>query len=78
MRDPYTAGHQERVTRLARAIAVEMGLAEERVEAIEIAGDHPRRRQALRPGRDPEQADQADRSRVRHDQDARPGRATPS
>ena len=38
MRDPYTAGHQERVTRLARAIAAEMGLAEERVEAIEIAG----------------------------------------
>jgi PAS domain S-box-containing protein/putative nucleotidyltransferase with HDIG domain len=38
MRDPYTAGHQERVTDLARAIAVEMGLAEERVEAIEIAG----------------------------------------
>jgi PAS domain S-box-containing protein/putative nucleotidyltransferase with HDIG domain len=38
MRDPYTAGHQERVTRLARAIAVEMGLDEERVEAIEIAG----------------------------------------
>ena len=38
MRDPYTAGHQERVTRLARAIAVEMGLDEDRVEAIEIAG----------------------------------------
>jgi PAS domain S-box-containing protein/putative nucleotidyltransferase with HDIG domain len=38
MRDPYTAGHQERVTDLARAIAVEMGLAPERVEAIEIAG----------------------------------------
>jgi len=38
MRDPYTAGHQERVTRLARAIANEMGLAEETVEAIEIAG----------------------------------------
>ena len=38
MRDPYTAGHQERVTRLARAIAGEMGLGEERVEAIEIAG----------------------------------------
>jgi PAS domain S-box-containing protein/putative nucleotidyltransferase with HDIG domain len=38
MRDPYTAGHQERVTRLARAIACEMGLAAERVEAIEIAG----------------------------------------
>jgi PAS domain S-box-containing protein/putative nucleotidyltransferase with HDIG domain len=38
MRDPYTAGHQERTTRLARAIAVEMGLAQESVEAIEIAG----------------------------------------
>jgi len=38
MRDPYTAGHQERVTRLARALACEMGLASERVEAIEIAG----------------------------------------
>jgi PAS domain S-box-containing protein/putative nucleotidyltransferase with HDIG domain len=38
MRDPYTAGHQERVTRLARAIAREMDLAEESVEAIEIAG----------------------------------------
>ncbi len=38
MRDPYTAGHQERTTRLARAIACEMGLPEESVEAIEIAG----------------------------------------
>jgi PAS domain S-box-containing protein len=38
MRDPYTAGHQERTTRLARAIAVEMDLPEESVEAIEIAG----------------------------------------
>jgi PAS domain S-box-containing protein/putative nucleotidyltransferase with HDIG domain len=38
MRDPYTAGHQERVTRLARTIAEEMGVDKERVEAIEIAG----------------------------------------
>ena len=38
MRDPYTAGHQERATRLARAIACEMDLPEEAVEAIEIAG----------------------------------------
>jgi PAS domain S-box-containing protein/putative nucleotidyltransferase with HDIG domain len=38
MRDPYTAGHQERTTRLARAIAVEMDLPAESVEAIEIAG----------------------------------------
>ena len=38
MRDPYTAGHQERVTRLAVAIAQEMGLDEDRVEGIRIAG----------------------------------------
>jgi PAS domain S-box-containing protein/putative nucleotidyltransferase with HDIG domain len=37
MRDPYTAGHQERVTRLACAIAAEMGLADERVEGIQVA-----------------------------------------
>ncbi len=38
MRDPYTAGHQERVTKLACAIAREMGLAEDQVETIQIAG----------------------------------------
>ena len=38
MRDPYTAGHQERVTRLAAAIAEEMGLSEDRIEGIQIAG----------------------------------------
>ncbi len=38
MRDPYTAGHQERVTRLASAIAAEMGLDEDRIEGIQIAG----------------------------------------
>jgi PAS domain S-box-containing protein/putative nucleotidyltransferase with HDIG domain len=38
MRDPYTAGHQERVTRLASAIAEEMGLNEDRIEGIQIAG----------------------------------------
>ena len=38
MRDPYTAGHQERVTRLARAIAAEMGLPGDRIEGIQIAG----------------------------------------
>jgi PAS domain S-box-containing protein/putative nucleotidyltransferase with HDIG domain len=38
LRDPYTAGHQERVTRLACAVAAEMGLAEERIEGIQIAG----------------------------------------
>ena len=38
MRDPYTAGHQERVTRLACAIAGKMGLGEERVEGLRVAG----------------------------------------
>ena len=38
MRDPYTAGHQERVTRLAYAIARKMGLSEERVEGLRVAG----------------------------------------
>jgi PAS domain S-box-containing protein/putative nucleotidyltransferase with HDIG domain len=38
LRDPYTAGHQERVTRLAAAIAAEMKLDPERIEAIQIAG----------------------------------------
>jgi PAS domain S-box-containing protein len=37
-RDPYTAGHQRRVADLARAIAREMGLAEEIVDAIGLAG----------------------------------------
>ncbi len=37
-RDPYTAGHQRRTADLARAIAAEMGMAEERIEGIRIAG----------------------------------------
>ena len=38
MRDPYTAGHQQRVTSLACAIAREMRLSQERVEGIRMAG----------------------------------------
>lgn len=38
MRDPYTSGHQARVAELARAIAYRMGLEEERVKAIHLAG----------------------------------------
>jgi len=38
MRDPYTAGHQRRVTDLACGIAVEMGLAEEQINGIRMAG----------------------------------------
>jgi PAS domain S-box-containing protein/putative nucleotidyltransferase with HDIG domain len=38
MRDPYTAGHQERVTRLAVAIAGRMGLPADRLEGLRVAG----------------------------------------
>ena len=38
MRDPYTAGHQRRVTDLACAIATETGLAQEKIEGIRMAG----------------------------------------
>lgn len=37
MRDPYTAGHQERVTSLAVAIAREMNLDPERIEHLKMA-----------------------------------------
>lgn len=36
-RDPYTAGHQRRVSELAAAIAREMGLPEEQVNGIHLA-----------------------------------------
>jgi PAS domain S-box-containing protein/putative nucleotidyltransferase with HDIG domain len=36
-RDPYTSGHQEQVSRLARAIGDEMGLSEERLQAIHMS-----------------------------------------
>lgn len=38
MRDPYTAGHQRRVAHLAVAIAQKLGLAEEQVHGIHLAG----------------------------------------
>jgi len=38
MRDPYTAGHQRRVTALAVTIAEELGLVDEAVDAIRAAG----------------------------------------
>jgi len=37
-RDPYTAGHQRRVTELAEAIALEMELPEDQVIGIRVAG----------------------------------------
>jgi putative nucleotidyltransferase with HDIG domain/PAS domain S-box-containing protein len=38
LRDPYTAGHQRKVSRLACALAAEMGLPDETVAAIRVAG----------------------------------------
>jgi PAS domain S-box-containing protein/putative nucleotidyltransferase with HDIG domain len=38
IRDPYTAGHQRRVTRLACAIAEEIDLPEEQIEGLRVAG----------------------------------------
>jgi PAS domain S-box-containing protein/putative nucleotidyltransferase with HDIG domain len=37
-RDPYTAGHQRRVAKLASAIAAEMGFSKEQIETIRVAG----------------------------------------
>ena len=37
-RDPYTAGHQQRTTSLAEAIAREMGLPPEKIEGLHMAG----------------------------------------
>ena len=39
MRDPYTAGHQRRVSKLACAIARETGLPETQIEGIRMAGE---------------------------------------
>jgi PAS domain S-box-containing protein len=37
-RDPYTSGHQSRTANLACVIATEMGLAQEKIEGIRMAG----------------------------------------
>ncbi|MCF6290010.1 MAG: HD domain-containing protein [Desulfobacterales bacterium] len=37
-RDAYTAGHQKRTTNIARCIAQEMGLSEEQIDGIRMAG----------------------------------------
>ncbi len=38
IRDPYTAGHQKRVTDLARSLAKEIGLSDRQIEGIRTAG----------------------------------------
>ena len=37
-KDPYTAGHQRRVADLARTIAREMGLSQDQIEGVRMAG----------------------------------------
>jgi PAS domain S-box-containing protein/putative nucleotidyltransferase with HDIG domain len=37
-RDPYTAGHQDKVAKLAAAIAKKMNLSEEQIKGIQMAG----------------------------------------
>ena len=37
-RDPYTAGHQRRVSNLARAISTEMGVSEDQIQGVRMAG----------------------------------------
>jgi PAS domain S-box-containing protein len=39
MRDPYTAGHERRVAELASAIGIEMGLSNDRVHGMQLAGE---------------------------------------
>jgi len=39
MRDPYTAGHQRRVAKLAEGIALELGLSEAGVEGLKLAAE---------------------------------------
>jgi len=38
VKDPYTAGHKRRVTNLARTIATEMDLPQEKIEGLRLAG----------------------------------------
>ena len=38
LRDPYTAGHQKRVSDLSSAIASEIGLSPEKIDCIRLAG----------------------------------------
>lgn len=39
LRDPYTSGHEQRVTELAAAVAREMDLAERAIDTIRLAGE---------------------------------------
>ena len=69
-KDPYTAGHSQRVRRIALAIGRELELEPERHGATEHERALPRHRQDRRPRRHPHEAGPARRGRVRADQGA--------
>ena len=73
-RDPYTAGHQRRVSELATAIAREMGLPEEQVNGIHLAAIIHDVGKDPHSGGNPLQTRQAHRHRVHAHQDAPAGR----
>lgn len=50
LRDPYTAGHQRRVSQLAEAIALDLGLSEVEVDGIRIASQIHDSNCSLSPG----------------------------
>lgn len=53
IRDPYTAGHQQRVAQLAQAIAQDMGLDKYYINSCYMTGRDPRYWQDLCAGRNP-------------------------
>ena len=63
-RDPYTAGHERRVSELATALGAELGMAGEALERPAPRRPHPRHRQDRRARRDPRQAGAPQRGRV--------------
>jgi HD-GYP domain-containing protein (c-di-GMP phosphodiesterase class II) len=71
-KDPYTAGHQKRVSNLARVIAQEMGLSKDASDTIRMAGSIHDIGKISITGRDIEQADATYRNRVQPHQDASP------
>ena len=73
-RDPYTAGHQQRVSQLACAIAQKMAMTAEDIDTIRRGGPSPRHRQIPDPQRHPEPARENPQRRIRIPQDSPAGR----
>ena len=70
-KDPYTAGHAERVAEYAQYIGLELGIPAEPARAAAARGVDARRRQARRPEPPAEQAGQAHGRGVRRRAQAR-------